>query len=137
MSVNSILRKSGINKTELTKLLNYLGIEDALINWKSNFSTEPDYMILNIGGPQRNGRLMGGTHFVAVDNKNKRYFDSLSFPPVEGIPEDYEYVRLQVQDESYGHCGAYCALFLLYSKFNEIDKFYDMFHIDHKYSNIV
>ncbi len=125
----SILRKSGVNKTELTKILNYLGLDNVAIDWKANFSTEPDYMILNIGGRQPGGGLKGGTHFVAVDNKNKQYFDPLSFPPVQGIPSDYEYVRLQVQDESYGHCGAYCALFLFYSKHNQVDKFFNMFSI--------
>lgn len=135
MKLSSILRKSGINKLELTNLLNYLGVKDVKIDWKANYSTEPDYMILNIGGRQRGGGLLGGTHFVAVDNKNKRYFDSLGFPPIEGIPDDYENVRLQVQDANYGHCGAYCALFLLYSKYDELDKFYDMFEVDHRYSN--
>ena len=135
--MNSILRKSGINKNELSKLLNYLGVEGVEIEWKSNYSTKPDYMVLKIGGHQKSGSLLGGTHFVAVDNKHKRYFDPLSFPPVQGVPNDYEYVKLQVQDESYGHCGAYCALFLLYSKEDELDKFYNMFEIDHKYSSLI
>lgn len=134
MKINSILGKSGLNKFELSELLNYLGIDGVQIDWKANYSTKPKYMILNIGGKQRNGRTMPGTHFVAVDNKNKRYFDPIGFPPVQGVPANYEYVTLQVQDESYGHCGAYCALFLLYSKENELDKFYNMFQIDHKYS---
>lgn len=135
--INTILKKSGLNKIELQKLLHYLGLNDVKIDWKENFSTKPDFMILNIGGPQRNGKMLPGTHFVCVDNRNKRYFDPIGMPPVEVIPKNYQYVSLQVQDESYGHCGVYCSLFLLYSKYNETDQFFDMFKIDHKYSNLI
>jgi len=120
--VRSILRKSSTTRGELEELMTLLHIPIS-VDWQSDFSSSKPFQILNLG----NG-LIGGTHWVAVDNKNKRYFDSFGLPPPDTIPKDYEWLPLQIQDVNYGHCGQYTALFLYYSKMNELDKFYNLFN---------
>ncbi len=119
---NKIINKSGTNKDDLNKLLAHMGIR-AGIDWGYNFNKRIPMMILNLGKFQ-------GTHWVAVDNKHKRYFDSFGLPPPEYIPKDYEYTTLQIQDINTGRCGQYVSLWLYYSSINEIDKFYNMFTIE-------
>lgn len=119
--IRSILRKSSTTRAELEELLGLLNIPIS-VDWQSDFDPSKPYQILNLG----NG-LIGGTHWVAVDNKNKRYFDSFGIAPPPIIPKDYEWFPLQIQDMNYGHCGQYTALFLYYSKIGELDKFYNLF----------
>lgn len=122
----NILQKSSTNKTDLYKLLDELEVKNVKIDWGYNHDRNKyDYMILNIG----NG-LTGGSHWVAVSNKHKRYFDSFGMPPRSYIPKDYEWTPLQIQDIRFGRCGQYAALFLYYCSKNEIDKFYNLFHIE-------
>jgi len=119
--IRSILRKSSTTKEELIELMNLLKVRTS-VDWQSDFDKSKPYQILNMG----NG-LIGGTHWVAVDNVHNRYFDSFGMPPPDTIPKSYEWFPLQIQDMNYGHCGQYSALFLFYSKKNELDQFYNMF----------
>lgn len=119
--LNRFLRKQMTTKEDLERMMKILGI-DGNIAWQIDFDKKIPYQILNLG----NG-LIGGTHWVAVDNLNKRYFDSFGQPPPPIIPPEYEWMPLQIQDINYGHCGQYALLFLWYSMRGEIDQFYNLF----------
>ena len=119
-----VLRQSKTNQEELIKLLKDSGINDAKVDWSYNFDQSTPYMILNLGN-----LTIGGTHWCAVDNIKKRYFDPLGASPPTYIPRGYEYNNLQIQDFNFGHCGQYCVLFLVYSKADELDRFYNLFTI--------
>ena len=121
-----MLNKTRTSKDDLEKLLRKAGFKDRdfSVDWSYNFKKEIPYMILNLGNDN-----IGGTHWVAVDNIRKRYFDPLGASPPSYIPRDYEYANLQIQDYKFGHCGQYCVLFLIYSKEDELDRFYNLFEI--------
>lgn len=121
ISMPTLLRRSMTTREDLERLLKHLNL-DGTVDWSVDFNKNQPRQILNLG----NG-LMGGTHWVAVDNINKRYFDSFGQVPPPMIPKDYEWMPLDIQDVRYGHCGQYCALFLFYSKDNNIDSFYKSF----------
>lgn len=120
------LNKSRTNVNDLRELMLALGFTEYpgpskfMIGWKDEWSPHVPFQILNLGTTR-------GTHWVACDNVNGRYFDPLGSLPFSGIPWHYEYVELTVQDFDYGHCGQYCCLFLAYSRDNEVDRFYNGF----------
>jgi hypothetical protein len=118
-----LLNKSRTSIEDLHKLLTKVGLCQTKIDWAYNFDPDEPRMILNLGNPL----LMGGTHWIAVDNEKKRYFDPLGAAPPSFIPRSYDYNGLQVQDFNFGHCGQYSILFLAYSKADEIDRFYNLF----------
>lgn len=117
--------KSMTTKHEVERLLREADIPNAEVDWAYNFDKKIPYQILNMGNPM----LMGGTHWVAVDNTHKRYFDPLGASPPEYIPKNYEYSNLQVQDFNWGRCGQYSVLFLKYSMADEVDRFFNLFEI--------
>lgn len=121
----ALLSKSKTNQQDLIKLLKESGINDAKVDWAYNFDKSIPYMVLNLGNPS----TVGGTHWVAVDNIKKRYFDPLGASPPSYIPKGYQYNNLQIQDFNFGHCGQYSVLFLVYSKADELDRFYNLFTI--------
>ncbi|KAL8016217.1 hypothetical protein Plhal710r2_c028g0106871 [Plasmopara halstedii] len=41
--------------------------------------------------------MIGGTHWLAVSNKDKVYFDPLNLPRPKVIPKDYSYRKIGVQ----------------------------------------
>jgi hypothetical protein len=122
--LNRLLSKSSTNRGELEKLLRESGITDGEVDWAYNYNPNVPYMILNLGN-----LAIGGTHWVAVDNVKKIYFDPLGASPPTYIPRDYQYNNLQIQNFNFGHCGQYCVLFLVYSKADELDRFYNLFTI--------
>ncbi len=122
LHINSILQKSRTTRSDLEKLLKKLNI-NASVDWQADFDPKIPAQVLNLG----NG-ILGGTHWVAVDNLNKRYFDSFGQVPPPIIPKSYEWYPLQIQDPDYGHCGQYAALFIYYSKKNELDQFFNLFN---------
>lgn len=128
LKIQSLLNKSMTTRDELEKLLELLHIKGN-VAWSIDFDASQPTQILNIG----NG-LIGGTHWVAVDNIHKRTFDPFGLPPVPFIPKDYNWVPLDVQNIRYGHCGQFCALWLYYSLRNDIDKFYELLNdaVDYK-----
>lgn len=121
---HSVLNKSATNREDLYKICRSFGLRNTKIEFARNFSPRYERMILNLGNP-----ISGGSHWVAVDNVNKRYFDPFGMNPPTYIPKDYEWTPLSIQNINYGHCGQYCCLFLYYSKMNEIDKLYNLFEI--------
>lgn len=124
MISDRLASKSMTTKGDIDKLLKELSIP-AKVDWGYNFNTDEPYMIYNLGHPLLNG----GTHWVAVDNVKKRYFDPLGASPPEYIPKNYEFSNVQIQDFNFGHCGQYSVLFLKYSMNDEIDRFYNLFTI--------
>ena len=119
-----VLKKPKTSQEDLVKLLKDSGINNGKVDWAYNFDQSIPYMILNLGN-----LTIGGSHWVAVDNIKKRYFDPLGASPPTYIPRGYEYNNLQIQDFNFGHCGQYCVLFLVYSKADELDRFYNLFTI--------
>lgn len=121
-----MLNKTRTSKDDLEKLLRKAGLNDRdfSVDWSYNFKKEIPYMILNLGNDS-----IGGTHWIAVDNIRKRYFDPLGASPPSYIPREYEYSNIQIQDFKFGRCGQYCALFLIYAKEDELDRFYNLFEI--------
>jgi hypothetical protein len=119
-----VLKKPKTSQEDLVKLLKDSGINNGKVDWSYNFDQSVPYMILNLGN-----LTIGGTHWVAADNIKKRYFDPLGASPPSYIPKGYEYNNLQIQDFNFGHCGQYCVLFLVYSKADELDRFYNLFTI--------
>lgn len=119
--LDSFLRKAMTTRKEIEEMMKKLGI-NGNVAWQMDFDKSIPYQILNLG----NG-MIGGTHWVAVDNRKKRYFDSFGLPPPQFIPDDYEWIPLQIQNINYGHCGQFALLFLWYSMRDEIDQFYNIF----------
>jgi hypothetical protein len=115
-----IIKKSSTTTDELYKLLHHINL-DCKIDWDYNFDENEPRMILNIGEGVK------GTHWVAVDNINKCYFDSFGMSPPIVIPRDYSQIRIDIQDINFGRCGSYCVLFLYYSNLKKIKEFYDLF----------
>jgi hypothetical protein len=124
MISNRMLNKSMTTKSDLEKMLKIYHIT-AVVEWAYNFDKNKPYMILNMGVPM----LTGGTHWVAVDNVKKRYFDPLGASPPEYIPKDYQFSNIQIQDFNFGRCGQYCVLYLKYSMDDEVDRFFNLFTI--------
>jgi hypothetical protein len=122
--MQSIISKSRTTQEDLVKLLREAGIKNAKVDWAHMFDKNIPYMILNLGNS-----FIGGTHWVAVDNVKKIYFDPLGGSPPTYIPKGYQYNNLQVQDFNFGKCGQYAVTFLVYSKANELDRFYNLFTI--------
>lgn len=123
-SFNRFLKKPMTTKQDLVNVMKSMGIPGN-VAWQIDFDPKQPYQILNMG----NG-LIGGTHWVAVDNIKKRYFDSFGLPPTQSIPAGYEWIPLQIQNINYGHCGQFALLFLWYSMRDEIDQFYNIFTQD-------
>ena len=120
----SIFNKSRTSREDLLKLLRDAGINNAKVDWSYMFDKNIPYMILNLGN-----HILGGTHWVAVDNIKKIYFDPFGAAPPTYIPKDYQYNNLQIQNFNFGRCGQYATLFLIYSKADELDRFYNLFTI--------
>ncbi|ETM00118.1 hypothetical protein L917_03127 [Phytophthora nicotianae] len=122
MTAKSIITLSRTTDDQLMKLANSLGVKVDQIDFKQNLDRSKDYAILNMGTPK-----IGGTHWIAVSNKHKRYFDPLGLPRPRVIPKDYSYKEVDIQDPQFGHCGQYCVLWLYYLQHGKEDDFYKLF----------
>lgn len=122
MSEKRIIKLSRTTDDQLMKLANSLGVKVDQIDFKQNLNRSVDYAILNMGTPQ-----IGGTHWLALSNKDKMYFDPLGLPRPRVIPADYKYREVDIQDPRFGHCGQYSVLCLSYLQLNQLDKFYKLF----------
>ncbi|GMF89028.1 unnamed protein product [Phytophthora fragariaefolia] len=122
MSEKRIIKLSRTTDDQLMKLANSLGVKVDQIDFKQHLNRSKDYCILNMGTPQ-----IGGTHWLAVSNKHKTYFDPLGLPRPRVIPKDYSYREVDIQDPRFGHCGQYCVLWLYYLQYNKVNEFYKLF----------
>ena len=122
MLFDKLIHQSSNTADELLKLANRLNIKVDQIDFKQYFNPNVDYCILNMGTPE-----IGGTHWLAVSNKDKMYFDPLALPRPKVIPRDYEYIMIDVQDIRFGHCGSYCLLWLWYLQNDTITNFFKLF----------
>ncbi|GMF47733.1 unnamed protein product [Phytophthora lilii] len=93
MSEKRIIKLSRTTDDQLMKLANSLGVKVDQIDFKQNMDKSKDYCILNMGTPQ-----IGGTHWLAVSNKDKAYFDPLGLPRPRVIPKDYAYREIDIQN---------------------------------------
>ena len=121
-STKKIIKLSRTTDDQLMKLANSLGVEVNQIDYKQYLNRNVDYAILNMGTPH-----IGGTHWIAVSNKDKMYFDPLGLPRPRVIPSNYKYREVDIQDPRFGHCGQYSVLWLYYLQHNQLDKFYKFF----------
>ncbi|GMF35216.1 unnamed protein product [Phytophthora lilii] len=122
MSEKRIIKLSRTTDNQLMKLTNSLGVKVDQIDFKQKLDKNKDYCILNMGNP-----MIGGTHWLAVSNKDKAYFDPLGLPRPRVIPKDYSYREVEIQNPRFGHCGQYCVLWLYYLQHNQLDKFFKLF----------
>ncbi|KAL7995819.1 putative peptidase C5, adenain, papain-like cysteine peptidase superfamily [Plasmopara halstedii] len=123
MSEKRIIKLSRTTDDQLMKLANSLGVKVDQIDFKQHLNRNADYAIINMGNPQ-----IGGTHWLAVSNKHKAYFDPLGLPRPRVIPKDYSYREVEIQSPRFGHCGQYCVLWLYYLQHNQLDKFFKLFN---------
>lgn len=122
MSEKRIIKLSRTTDDQLMKLANSLGVKVDQIDFKQNLKRSADYAIINLGTPQ-----IGGSHWCAVSNKDKVYFDSLGLPRPRVIPKDYSYREVDIQNPQFGHCGQYAVCFLYYLQHGKVDDFYKLF----------
>lgn len=120
--INNMLNKSATSASDLYKLLHSLNIHDCFVGLINEFDERKPYQILLI---KRSIISMG--HWVAVDNRNKIYFDSFGMPPPINIPKSYSYSNLDIQNIRSGHCGQFAVLFIYFAKRNQIPEFYNIF----------
>lgn len=116
----AILKLSKTTDDQLIELANTLGVEVDQIDFKQNMNRNLDYAILNMGN-------MSGTHWIAVSNKDKVYFDPLGLPRPRVIPADYSYREIDIQNPQFGHCGQFAVCFLYYLQHGKLDDFYKLF----------
>ena len=124
MGVKHIIESSIDSDHDLLKLAKAMEVKVDQIAFKQYLDTKKDYCILNMGTP-----AIGGTHWIAVSNKDKLYFDPLGLPIPRVIPRDYKYYKINIQDYRYGHCGDYCVLWLWYLQHDSLSNFYKSFHL--------
>ena len=122
-----LLKKGLTTPDDLRKIAEMLGFKIDYIGFGYNFPLIKDsskLCILNIGN-----RMIGGTHWVAVNNETREYFDPLGvMPDYDYIPKEYtNNDHLPVQDWRYGGCGQYCVLWLYYSNLGKREEFFKLF----------
>jgi len=122
--VKRIIRSSVDSDHDLLKLAKAMDVKIDQIVFKQYMDKSKDYCILNMGTP-----AIGGTHWVAVSNKEKIYFDPLCLPRPRVIPASYLQYNKRIQDHRYGHCGDYCVLFLWYLQHDSLANFTKNFDI--------
>ena len=122
MGVKAVIKLSRTTDNQLLKLAKELGVEVDQIDYQQNFDKSKDYCILNMGNPQ-----ISGTHWLAVSNKDKAYFDPLNLPRPRVIPNDYKSYNKTVQNPHFGHCGQYSVLWLYYLQHGRVADFFKLF----------
>lgn len=121
-SIQKIINSTRDSDADLLKLAKAMGAQVDQIVFKQYMDKSRDYCILNMGTP-----VIGGTHWVAVSNKHKLYFDPLGLPPPLVIPRSYKMYGGRIQDHRYGHCGDYCVAWLYYLQHRNLGEFRQLF----------
>jgi hypothetical protein len=80
-SIQKIINSTRDSDADLMKLAKAMCVQVDQIVFKQYMDKSKDYCILNMGTP-----AIGGTHWVAVSNRHKLYFDPLDLPPPLVIP---------------------------------------------------
>jgi hypothetical protein len=121
-SIRKIINSTRDSDADLMKLSKAMGTQVDQIVFKQYLDTSKDYSILNMGTP-----IIGGTHWVAVSNKHKLYFDPFGLPPPLVIPRNYREYEGRVQDIRFGHRGDYCVAWLYYLQHRNLGEFRQLF----------
>jgi hypothetical protein len=121
-SIQKIINSTRDSDGDLMKLAKAMGVQVDQIVFKQYLDTAKDYSILNMGTPD-----IGGTHWVAVSNKDKLYFDSLCLPTPLIIPRNYKQYGFRIQDHRFGHCGDYALFFLYCLQHRKLSEFSQLF----------
>ncbi|DAC81614.1 TPA_asm: adenain [Phytophthora water mold MELD virus] len=121
-SIPKIIKSPRDSDEDLLRLASAMGVQVDQIDFKQYLDTSRDYSILNMGTPE-----IGGTHWVAVSNKDKVYFDPLGLPKPRVIPVNYKQYGIRVQDHRFGHCGDYSVFFLYCLQHGKLPQFDQMF----------
>jgi hypothetical protein len=122
--LEQIIRSSVDSDSDLLKLAKAMDVKVDQIVFKQYLNKNKEYSILNMGTP-----MIGGSHWIAVSNKDKLYFDPLGLPPPKVIPRDYKYYKINIQDYRYGHCGDFVVLWLWYLQHDKLSDFYKSFKL--------
>lgn len=123
MGVKGIIKLSRTKDSQLLELAKELGVQVNQMDFKQFMNPKADYAILNMDV----ARIGGGSHWIAVSNKDKMYFDPLGLPRPRVIPPSYKYREIDIQDPRFGHCGQYCILWLYYLQHGKLDDFFKLF----------
>ncbi len=122
----NLLKKRLTTPEDLRKIAEMLGFHIDYIGFGYNFPLIKDrckLCILNLGND-----LIGGTHWIAVNNEAHEYFAPLGGPPPDYIPKDYKNNNHRTyQNWRFAHCGQYCVLWLYYSSKGRSKEFFDNF----------
>jgi hypothetical protein len=98
MSAKEIIKLSRTSDDQILMLAKELNVKVDQIDFKYKMNKKYDYCILNMGN-----LITGGTHWIAVSNKDKMYFDPLGLPRPRIIPSDYKYREIDIQNPRFGH----------------------------------
>lgn len=118
--MNLINRSSTL---DLYNLAEKLGIKDLIIISKNDFSKvkkKNRFVIMNLGN---------STHWVAVDTKYHKYFDTYAISPPNIIKNYKQYTHnFQIQSLDSSMCGQLCLLAIKFWQDNIKDsEFYNLF----------
>jgi len=91
MNAKEIIKLSRTSDDQILLLAKELNVQVDQVDFKQNMNKNCDYCILNMGNP-----IIGGTHWLAVSNKDKMYFDPLGLPRPRVIPRDYKYREIDI-----------------------------------------
>lgn len=121
-----LLNKSRTTPNDLRKIADMLGFDIDFIGYGNSYPLIKDnnkLSILNLGNS-----AIGGTHWVAVNNESKEYFDPLGGPPPDYIPSNFKNNNHHtIQNMNWGHCGQYCVYFLYHSNMGKSKDFFKLF----------
>lgn len=116
----SINKETSTNQLE--KLLKRLNINDFdIIRKKDLHLTKKNNIIMNLDDYGK------GTHWVALSQKHKKYFDSMGQVPPTEVPKNYKYSNIIIEGIKNNDCGQLCCLWLHYINNKTEKDFYYLF----------
>ena len=122
VSLKTLLESDITSDKDLYRLAEKMDIRDLKICWLSEYDNNyKGPQIINLGSSSVD---QTGTHWVCSFMGS--YFDSFGMPPPLNL-DHLSWTPLQLQDRTEGRCGQWCLMFILFSKKNELDRFYTLF----------
>lgn len=113
---------SSTSSKQLANLLTRLKINDFDIIRKKDIPySHANNVIINLDDFSK------GTHWVALNRKNKLYFDSYGKFPPEEVPKDYSHKTKIIEGIDDQDCGQLCCLWIRYVNDGKENEFYSLF----------